>query len=76
MFSRVFLSFYNASPNGLSKHYIFCPCFNFTPRSMLLSPGLSVGFSKILMPFYCLQVTVRRGDEEKQKSQQVGFTEK
>ena len=67
MFSRVCFSAYNASPNGLSKNYLFHPCFKFTPRTMLLSPDLGVGFSKILRPFFCLWVTVRRSDEEKQK---------
>lgn len=57
------------------KNYVFCSCFNFTPGSMLLYPGRSVGFSQILKPFFCLQVTIR-SDKEKQEQQQVEVTVK
>lgn len=56
------------------KNYIFCSCFNCTPRSLFLCPGLSMGFSQILKTFFCLHVTIRKGDKEQQEWQQVGVT--
>lgn len=56
------------------KKLHFHPYFNCTPKSMFLCPGMSVGFSQILTMFFCLQVTIRRSDKEKQEWKQVGVT--